>query len=79
MAKVFRPGDRVAYATAWLKSTGQHTGWAPKARGSVLGVEAFGDRALVTVQWDGRDKPIGVLDANLTLVSRLALDAALAT
>jgi hypothetical protein len=62
MGKVFNPGDKVAYAAAWLKSTGQQTGWAPRARGIVQGSE-----------------PFGVLDCNLTLVSRLALDAALAT
>lgn len=79
MGKVFNPGDKVAYAAAWLKSTGQQTGWAPRARGIVQGSEPFGGRVLVTVQWEGRDKPIGVLDCNLTLVSRLAIDAALAT
>jgi hypothetical protein len=78
MAKTFKPGDRVAYAAAWLKNTGQRTGWAPAARGTVESVEPFGGRAIVTVQWDGRDKPVGVLDVNLTLVSRIAIDAALA-
>ena len=79
MAKIFKPGDKVAYAAAWLKSLCLHTSWEARARGIVQGVEPFGNRALVTVQWEGRDKPIGVLDANLTLVSRIAIDATLAT
>lgn len=79
MGKPFNPGDKVAYSARWLKSLCLQASWEARARGTVLSVEPFGNRALVSVQWEGRDKPIGVLDANLTLVSRLAIDAALAT
>jgi hypothetical protein len=80
MGRTFCAGDRVAYGAAWLRATGQTTGWAPRARGVVTHVEPFGPkRALVTVQWDGTDKTIGVLDANLTLVARIGIDSALAT
>jgi hypothetical protein len=35
MAKL-APGDRVAYTAAFLKSTAQHTGGAPRRRGTFL-------------------------------------------
>lgn len=47
----FRPGDRVAYSAAWLRSIGVHTGSLPAARGSVIDVQPLGDRQLVTVAW----------------------------
>ena len=78
--KIFAPGDRVAYAATWLKNTGQRTGWAPQARGTVLVVlpPVDGVPSLVQIQWDGRPDPSHVLSVNLTLVSRIAIDAALA-
>ena len=78
-AKTFAPGDRVAYAAAWLKNTGQRTGWAPSARGTVLSTEPFEGAALVSVHWDGSERPVNVLNVNLTLVSRIGIDAALAS
>jgi hypothetical protein len=77
-AKAFSPGDRVAYAAAFLKSTGQRTGWAPFARGTVTGGQTFGGRVLVSIKWDDVADEKNVLDCNLTLVSRIAVDAALA-
>ena len=77
-ARTFAPGDRVAYAAAFLKSTGQRTGWAPCARGTVTGGQAFGPRVLVSVKWDDVAEEKNILDCNLTLISRLAVDAALA-
>lgn len=71
----FSPGDRVAYSAKWLKSMGQFSGPLPALRGTVTSVEPFGGRALIGVAWDG---PAKVLDCNLTLVSRIAIDAALA-
>jgi len=85
-AKTFQIGDRVAYAAAFLKSTGQFTGIAPRLRGTVRSVEPFGPHALVTIAWDNykaqsqyHDDGLGrVISPNLTLVSRIAVDAALA-
>ena len=75
--KLFAIGDRVAYSVAFLKSTGQRTGWAPFARGTVTGTEPFGNRVLVSIKWDDVPDIKTVLNANLTLVSRIAVDAAL--
>ncbi|WP_316207447.1 hypothetical protein [Bradyrhizobium sp. SZCCHNR3118] len=44
-----QPGDRVAYAAAFLKNTGQHTGDAPQRRGTF--VKAW-DSNFVRVKWD---------------------------
>lgn len=78
--KHFSPGDRVAYAASFLRSTQQHTGWAPSARGTVRNVEPFGPHSLVTIAWDSgpvkshyHDDGLGrVISPNLTLVSRIA-------
>jgi hypothetical protein len=76
--KSFNAGDRVAFAAAFLKSTAQHTGEVPFMRGTVTEqVDHSPDFRLVTVQWDGRGFS-KVLASNLTLVSRIAIDAALA-
>lgn len=50
-----KAGDRVAFARAWLRSTGQFTGWAPFARGRVESVQAWRDAQVppvVSVAWD---------------------------
>jgi len=46
------PGDRVAYSKQWLHSTGQMTGDAPHARGTVTALEDLGSLRLAVVQWD---------------------------
>lgn len=84
--KTFQVGDRVAYAAAFLKSTGQYTGPLPRLRGTVQAIESFGPHDLVTIAWDNyrapsqyHDDGLGrVISPNLTLVSRIAVDAALA-
>ena len=85
-AKSFALGDRVAYAAAFLKSTGQYTGDVPRLRGTVHAVQALGQVQLVIIAWDNyrvqseyHDDGLGrVIAPNLTLVSRIAVDAALA-
>lgn len=77
-AKEFHIGDRVAYAARFLKSTGQITGEAPFRRGTVCAVKSISDYDLLTVDWDDRIAARPVLASNLTLVSRIAEDAALA-
>jgi hypothetical protein len=73
-------GDKVAFARAFLRNTGQYTGWAPFARGVVTKVEPFatfrGDhdsRALVSVQWAKACRS-RVLDCNLVRVDRMHLE-----
>lgn len=88
MAKpqTFQPGDRVAYAARFLKSTGQIIGKAPFLRGTVRKVEPFADYTLVIVAWDNyavkseyhHDGLARIIAPNLTLISRIAIDAALA-
>lgn len=85
-SKSFQPGDRVAYAAGFLKSTGQITGHAPFLRGTVRKVEPFSGYTLVTVAWDNyavkseyhHDGLARIIAPNLTLISRIAIDAALA-
>lgn len=82
MAVEFNPGDRVAYSAAFLKSTQMHEcgGW----RGTVRAVESFDRLQLVTIAWDHgpvlshyhADGLGRVLSTNLTLESRIAIDAA---
>lgn len=82
--------DKVAYAASFLKSTGQHTGDTPFLRGEIVRWEPFSDYQLCTIRWTLRGKPYPVasqyhddglgrvISPNLTLVSRIAADAALA-
>lgn len=87
-SKQFQVGDRVAYSANWLRSTQTHGlgHW----RGTVAKIKDWGTGVqLVYIAWDGQkiDRPdependdgLGhVISPNLTLVSRLAIDAALA-
>lgn len=61
-------GDRVAYARQWLRNTGQYTGDAPQARGTVTAVEQVGETRLATVDWGTPDLPDRVNVANLSRV-----------
>ena len=86
--KTYTSGDKVAYSAAFLRSTGQYTGDIPFLRGEIVAVEPLGERQLCTIQWSLDGKPVRmpsqyhddglgrVISPNLTLVSRLALDAA---
>lgn len=83
-AKTFNVGDRVAYAAKWLKSVQAHE--RGRWRGTVTKTENFGAGQLCTIRWDDirptsdyHDDGLGrVISQNLTLVSRIAIDAALA-
>jgi len=89
-SRTFEIGDRVAYSAAFLKSTGQHTGATPFLRGEVVSVEEFGPHQMCAIQWllDGKPYPVAshyhddglgrVISPNLTTISRIAEDAALA-
>lgn len=79
----FAIGDRVAFAVNFLRSIGETRGEMPQRRGTI---ERIAD-PIAYVRWDGFP-PLtepgepgcgGVNVANLTLVSRIAIDSALAT
>lgn len=89
--KTFQVGDKVAYAAGFLRSTGQYVGDVAFLRGEIVAIEPFGEHQLCTIQWrldggpyrvashyhdDGRGR---VISLNLTLVSRIGIDSALAT
>lgn len=79
-------GDRVAFSAKFLRAIAVYTGPKPFLRGTVIEIQPFGSDVpdLVTVAWDARlaSGEMGhaheghVLATNLTLVSRLAFDAA---
>ena len=52
-----QPGDRIAYAAKFLKSTGQLTGGAPMRRGTFIAMQ---DEAYARVHWD--DTPQRIAD-----------------
>jgi hypothetical protein len=65
-------GDKVGYSHAFLKSTGQHTGSVPFAKGTVTDLVTFGSATLALVDWDTPDMPERVNVANLARVGSLA-------
>ena len=74
-AKLFKSGDRVMYSAAFLKATFQHVGDIPFRVGTVAEVfEHISPTAgqYLTVLWDGKDEPKGVLACNLVLKSEIA-------
>lgn len=70
-------GDEVAYSAKWLRSCAIHTGPMPERRGQVVALEPFGQHTMATIAWDDGHTDTAIT-ANLTRVSRLAADAALA-
>jgi hypothetical protein len=65
-------GDRVAYAAAFLKNTGQFTGEAPFRRGVLVGFDEAMTRAagkpFALVRWDDAEEPGLVLASNIARV-----------
>jgi hypothetical protein len=61
-------GDRVAYASRFLKNTGQHTGDIPLARGTITGFTPMGQSQLANVVWDREGIPGKILVSNLSRV-----------
>ena len=64
-----KQGDRVAYASRFLKNTGQHTGDIPFARGTITGFTPIGTSQLAQVVWDREGIPGKVLVSNLSRVT----------
>lgn len=67
---VFAVGDRVAYSVQFLRSIAESHGEMAHARGTVTGLQAFGERGqLVIIHWDaGYDMPGKVNAFNLAKV-----------
>lgn len=64
-------GDKVAYSATFLKSTGQHTGPIPFARGVVDAISNYG---VAVVNWDTPEAPEKVHVKNLVKVDRMHLE-----
>lgn len=69
-----RIGDAVGYSKAFLQSTGQHTGDAPLARGTVKALHPVGtETILAEIEWDRPGLPDRVNTRNLSTVREIAL------
>jgi len=71
-------GSVVCYSRNWLRSTGQFTGTAPFAKGTVTALEPMGASQLAVIDW-GKDRgelPSKVLSSNLILNSNRHLELA---
>jgi len=67
-------GDRVGYRAAFLRSTGQFTGPAPFARGTVIALNAVGPQATIAeIAWDTTHMPSRVHVANLATQREIEL------
>lgn len=58
-------GDTVRYSSAWLRSTGQHTGDICFAKGKVLALTGTQDYTIAQIDWDPPDLPARVNVTNL--------------
>jgi hypothetical protein len=81
MRNAINVGDRVAFSRAFLRNTGQFTGWKPFARGKVTkiaDIRAWDDgNGLATVEWVMGDAPYPysqVLLSNLVRADRIHLE-----
>lgn len=63
-------GSKVAYSSAWLRSTGQGTGALPFARGIVTELKKMGETVIATIDWGDDEVPPRVNVVNLALVTR---------
>lgn len=62
-----KPGSKVAYSQAWLRSVGAYTGDLPQMRGTIISVRSVGSKEIATVKWED-DGMMNVLVDNLALV-----------
>ena len=78
---MFEVGTRVSFSRQWLRATCTVTGWKAFARGSIIGLEAFGHWTdapmLATVQWDDRSRICGEVGPMHTKVLTTNLEAGL--
>lgn len=82
MGHAITKGTRVAFRREFLRDTGQFTGWAPFARGTVVSMgeqltRFKGDRGgphLVVIAWDDGTRS-RALSSNLVREDRIHLEA----
>ncbi len=58
-------GDTVRYTRLFLRSTGEHTGAIPFARGIVTNLETLSDWTLASIAWGDPEVPERVNTFNL--------------
>lgn len=70
-----KTGDIVVFSRAFLRSTGQFTGWSPFAKGRVVALETLSHGfVLASIQWDcGHASRVNV--GNLILANRRHLES----
>lgn len=51
-AKIFEVGDRVRYASDFLRNTYLHVGDIPFLKGTIKEIEALGEHQLCVIEWD---------------------------
>ena len=73
----FKVGDVVKYSREFLRNTGQQTGDAPFATGTITGLQTLGSGlTLATIDWGNPELPDKVNVNNLILKSKIHLEPA---
>lgn len=73
-AQPIQVGDTVGYSKQFLQSTGQYTGDAPFARGTVTALQTLGtDVVLAEITWDRDGLPPRVNIKNLSTIKQIQL------
>lgn len=71
MTPIFKIGDRVQYARAWLRSTGQLTGDIPHATGRIISLSPVSNGLdIATIEWNTAGLSAKVLTSNLVREDR---------
>jgi hypothetical protein len=71
MVTLFKIGDRVQYARAWLRSTGQLAGDIPHATGRIISLSPVSNGLdIATIEWDRPGLSVKVLTSNLVRIDR---------
>ena len=71
MVTLFQVGDRVQYARAWLRSTGQLAGDIPHATGRIIGLTPVSAGLdIATIEWNTPGLSAKVLTSNLVQEDR---------
>ncbi len=71
MVTIFKTGDRVQYARAWLRSTGQLAGDIPHAIGRIISLAPVSNGLdIATIEWDRPGLSVKVLTSNLVRMDR---------
>jgi hypothetical protein len=75
MVTLFKIGDRVQYARAWLRSTGQLAGDIPHATGRIISLAPVSNGLdIATIEWNTAGLSAKVLTSNLVREDRKHLE-----